>query len=59
MNSGDIDQIKNTVMTNPIGEEGGRNNMDLKDFVFMPVIEINLITPLAKHAHLGLYEGDP
>ena len=59
MHSGDIDQLKNTVMSNPLGEEGGQNDFDLKDFTFMPVIEINTYTPEAQHAHLGIYEGDP
>lgn len=40
MESGVIDQIKNTVMTNPIGDQGERNNLTLHDYTFLPVIEI-------------------
>lgn len=32
-------------MSNPIGLEGGRNDLSLKDYNFMPVIEIKPNTP--------------
>ena len=40
MESGDYDQIKNTVMTNPMGQEGEKNNLTLVDYTFMPIIEL-------------------
>ena len=46
MESGSNDQIKNTVMTNPIGQVGGINNLDLKDYSFLPIIEIHNYSPL-------------
>ena len=40
MESGDYDQIKNTVITNPVGQEGEKNNLTLLDNVFYPMLEI-------------------
>jgi hypothetical protein len=59
MESGDIDQIKETVMSNPLGEEGGRNDLKMKDYVFMPIVEMVDKSPFEKMKHLDIWDGDP
>ena len=59
MQSGDIDQIKNTVMSNPLGEEGGRNDLQYGKFNFLPLIEIYNQSPWQDQDHLDIWDGDP
>ena len=53
MESGDYDQIKNTVMTNPVGSEGGKNNLTLLDFKFYPILELYSLPQ-----GIDIYKGD-
>ena len=59
MESGDIDLIKETVVSNPIGEEGGKNDIKLKDFIFMPIVEIQEKSPFSFIRPLDIFEGEP
>ena len=59
MESGAIDQVKNIVMKNQINEEGGRNNLKLTDYNFMPVLEIDANTPFDTQDHLDVWDGSP
>jgi hypothetical protein len=45
MESGDIDTVKSTVMSNPIGTDKGKNNILMKDHVFYPILELSEQTP--------------
>jgi len=57
MESGQIDNIKNTVMTNPVGAEGGKNNLALKDYVFLPIVEIVEYTPFSVQEHIDVWSN--
>lgn len=59
MESGDNDQIKNTVMSNPVGEKGGITNLALKDYYFLPIVEIQYNIEWAAQDHLDIWEGPP
>jgi hypothetical protein len=59
MESGDIDLIKETVVSNPIGEEGGKNDIKLKDYVFMPIVEIQEKSQFSIIRQLDIFEGEP
>jgi hypothetical protein len=57
MMSGDVDQIKNTVVSNPIGKEGGRDDLTLEKYTFLPIIEIFENTPWIQQNHLDIWDG--
>lgn len=40
MESGDIDSVKNIVLTNSLVSKDGKNNLALKDYKFLPIVEI-------------------
>jgi hypothetical protein len=55
MESGDYDQIKNTVTTNPMGQYGEKNNLTLVDYKFMPILELFDFPP----SGFDLFSGNP
>lgn len=46
-------------MTNPIDTVGGINDIDLKDYAFLPIIEIHNYAPLDNYKHLDIFIGNP
>ena len=54
MESGDYDQIKSTVMTNSMGTSGTKNNLNLIDFHFMPILEVPVVP-----TSFDVFKGEP
>lgn len=40
MESGSLDLLKNILISNPLGTDEGKNNLDLKAYKFLPIVEI-------------------
>lgn len=59
MESGDIDQIKSTIMNNRIDDESGYNNIQIKNYKFMPIIELYFFKDWFSLEHIDIWKGDP
>jgi len=44
-------------MTNPLETEEGRNDLQLKDYAFYPIIEIHNYSPFDRYKHLDIWIG--